>query len=144
MENIIQTRLKEILSLLPFLDRDILLCGGSVKFIYGIKDYYNDIDVIVKNDFVPKCKYETNIYGGFKIGKIDVWQLKNHIIPCETFEEVQETWLLSCQVIYYDVEKNKLYNKYYNENLQINFDRKISSIQKEYINLKLREWKVKI
>lgn len=144
MGNIIQIRLEEILNSLPFPDRDILLCGGSVKYICGIKDYYNDIDVIVKNNFIPKGKYETNIYGGFKMNRIDIWQLKNHIIPCENFEEVQETWLLSCQAIYYDVEKNKLYDKYYNENLQINFSRNILPVEKEYINLKLREWNVKI
>lgn len=144
MENIIQIRLEEILNLLPFPNRDILLCGGAVKYICGFKDYYNDIDVIVKNDFVPKGEYETNIYGGFKVRNIDIWQLKNHIIPCKTFEEIQETWLLSCQAIYYDVEKNKLYDKYYNENLQINFNRDILPIEKKYINLKLREWNVKI
>lgn len=40
MESIIQIRLEEILNSLPFPDRDILLCGGSVKYICGIKNYY--------------------------------------------------------------------------------------------------------
>ena len=88
------------------------------------------------------------MYGGLRIKykekEIDLWKLEDHIIPCKTFEEVQETWLLSNSAIYYDVANDKLYNKYYNENIQINFGREIKPIEKDYINIKLRSWNVKV
>lgn len=153
MAEINASRLKEVLEQLPFDNKNILLCGGAVKYIFGIKDHYEDIDIIVNENFDINAineKYilNVNMYGGLRIKykekEIDLWKLEDHIIPCKTFEEVQETWLLSNSAIYYDVANDKLYNKYYNENIQINFGREIKPIEKDYINIKLRSWNVKV
>lgn len=148
--DIIKDRLNYILSKLPFKERDILFCGGVVRYITGEQDTFRDIDIIVKDDsaiyfYGVKKPPVVNLYGGTKVItddgiEIDVWSLGHHIIPCKSFEEVENTWLLSCDAIYYNVEEDKLYCKNYNKHPLVNWSRHISDIEKDYINTKLQKF----
>lgn len=146
--NVNKKRLNEILNNLPFDNRDILLVGGVVRYITEIENDYRDIDVIVNNSFVipNNIEYKINMYYGIKLlynnMEIDVWKLKNHIIPCDNFEEIQETWRLSIDALYYDVEKDVIYDKYFDKSLKINWSNPIKDVEKEYINLKLSKFQI--
>ena len=146
--NVNKKRLNEILNNLPFDNRDILLVGGVVRYITEIENDYRDIDVIVNNSFVipNNIEYKINMYYGIKLLynniEIDIWKLKNHIIPCDSFEEIQETWRLSIDALYYDVEKNVLYDKYFDKSLKINWNNPIKDVEKKYINLKLSRFQI--
>lgn len=148
---ILKNRLAQILTYLPstiFDTKSILLCGGAVRYICGIEDTFRDIDVIVDNDFdterLPDLRI-LNRYGGikFKVNdkEIDLWKLRNHIIFCNTFDDVQETWLIASDALYLLVNDDgtiKLYDKYYKPYPEINFEREISDVEKKYINYKLK------
>lgn len=143
---IIKERLNDVLNSLPFERRDILLVGGIVRYITGIVDYYRDIDVMVHDDFeMPYGIF--NMYGGVKITnalntEIDIWKLRDHIIMCSDFSQVEETWRLSWDALYYDVEKDILYDKYFDRHLAINFANPIKKVEEKYINLKLSRYEI--
>lgn len=135
-------RLDEVLSYVPIDTDDFMLCGGTVRYIYGIQDTFRDVDIIVNNDFDVSeinLPYTKNMYGGYKFlnGKeIDVWKLKNHKIPCKNFDEVENTWLISIDAIFYHIGNHKLYNKYFSRSIKINWQN-FTEKDKEYLNLKL-------
>jgi hypothetical protein len=144
-----KNRLNKVLSYLPFYDKNILLLGGTVRYICDIQNDFRDIDLIVYNEFQfdnIKCDCKTNIYGGRKYinkGKeIDIWTLGTHIIPCEIWSDVQETWRLSIDALYYHVATDTLYDKYFSRNLQINFKYSLKDSEKIYINYKLSKFKI--
>lgn len=143
-------RLKEVISYLDeFIGTEqVLICGGAVRYLCGIDDSFRDIDVIVRDDFdlnnLPEDQ-TVNRYGGhkFKIKdkEIDLWKLKDHIIPCSNFRSVQETWLISSDALYYLIgggDQYILYDKYYKPYPEINFSREIKDCEKDYINYKLK------
>lgn len=123
-----------------------LFIGGIVRYIYGIDTDFRDIDIIVPDDFdfskLPSDQ-TVNMYGGHKFviqdKEIDLWKLKDHIIPCKAFKDVQETWLIASDALYYHHGSNTLYEKYYRPYPVINFNRDIKDCEKTYINYKLEK-----
>lgn len=147
MLNIDKVKLKDIQEkYLDFINCDYLLCGGVVRYLVGLESDFRDIDLIVTNGFkMPKeLKYTTNMYGGFKTNKndkeIDIWELKNHVIPCDDFDEVQYTWLISYDAIFYRPLKDILYDKFFSkEPIKLNKDRLINNTEMNYLKMKIEK-----